>query len=55
MDRGKCISGVCDCNKGYTGEGCVDTSCPNECEGHGKCRDFTCFCDLGWSGLDCSI
>jgi hypothetical protein len=37
--RGKCdtTTGQCACFPGYEGEGCVRTTCPNNCGSHGQC------------------
>ena len=35
---GECVSGVCACDKGWSGEGCERDSCPNHCSGHGICN-----------------
>ncbi|CAK9025940.1 Phenylacetaldehyde reductase (2-phenylethanol synthase), partial [Durusdinium trenchii] len=39
-NRGTCDrnTGVCQCFPGYEGKGCVRSSCPNQCSGHGKCK-----------------
>jgi len=34
-DRG---TGICQCNPGFTGQGCSRTACPNDCSGKGECK-----------------
>lgn len=71
-NKGTCNrqSGVCECFEGYTGEGCSQTACPNNCSGHGECKTIKdldpsyklwdddktqkCVCDSKYSGPDCS-
>jgi hypothetical protein len=38
------MGGVCECSKGYVGEYCQDTTCPNDCNGRGK-NTFIDFCN----------
>lgn len=72
-NKGICdrTTGLCNCFPGYEGEGCVRTSCPNDCSGRGKCRLIAdsqptysawdrekgsyCVCDAGYTGPDCSL
>ncbi|KAK3148234.1 hypothetical protein QOZ80_3BG0292440 [Eleusine coracana subsp. coracana] len=49
----------CDCKyDGLWGRFCetrVESSCINQCSGHGYCRGGFCQCDTGYFGIDCSI
>lgn len=49
----------CDCKyDGLWGRFCevpVESTCINQCAGHGHCRGGFCQCDNGWFGVDCSI
>lgn len=49
----------CDCKyDGLWGRFCeipVESTCINQCAGHGYCRGGFCQCDNGWFGVDCSI
>ncbi|GMH18719.1 hypothetical protein Nepgr_020560 [Nepenthes gracilis] len=49
----------CDCKyDGLMGQFCetsVQSSCINQCSGHGHCRGGFCECNGGWYGVDCSI
>merc|ERR1711871_207542 len=56
-DPSRCILS-CQCDRGWSGEGCYDRECPNGCnapEG-GKCMGGplgTCSCNPGFQGLGC--
>jgi len=64
--RGTCIHGKCQCEKGFWGPGCERKRCPSgfihnrpqihrDCSGHGLCNeiDGTCTCANGWDGVAC--
>ena len=56
-DGGYChpASGVCFCNRGWTGSDCShEQPCSvQNCSGHGTCVRGNCQCDLGWRGEAC--
>ena len=60
MGRGSCAldaagMATCRCEKGYEGESCERTTCPNDCHHHGTCGvDGVCTCDDTHAGTDCS-
>jgi hypothetical protein len=33
-------SGLCECEPGFSGEGCKRAACPNQCSGHGICQSL---------------
>ncbi|KAF6158610.1 hypothetical protein GIB67_040124 [Kingdonia uniflora] len=49
----------CDCKyDGLSGRFCevpVQSTCVNQCSGHGYCRGGSCRCERGWYGTDCSV
>uniref|UniRef100_F6TM76 Tenascin-R n=1 Tax=Ciona intestinalis TaxID=7719 RepID=F6TM76_CIOIN len=54
--NGKCISGLCQCDRGYQGDDCSESICVNACSGHGACNKHgRCQCWGQWSGEDCSL
>merc|ERR1711871_140583 len=56
--HGKCDfdTGICSCDKGFNGAGCISKACDNDCSGHGFCNMTTgyCYCDAGFTGSDCN-
>ncbi|KAL2649366.1 hypothetical protein R1flu_017494 [Riccia fluitans] len=53
--NGECVSGLCKCFIGYSGDDCSNRDCPNGCGGHGLCTAAgVCECDPGLTGVDCS-
>ncbi|KAH1258127.1 putative glucuronosyltransferase [Glycine max] len=52
------FKGVCECQYdglgGWFCEVSVQSTCINQCSGHGHCRGGFCQCDNGWYGVDCS-
>ena len=38
-NKGTCnrVTGVCSCVRGFAGDACQRSECPNDCSGHGKC------------------
>eukprot|EP00300_Choanocystis_sp_HF-7_P030505 c39355_g1_i1.p1 GENE.c39355_g1_i1~~c39355_g1_i1.p1 ORF type:complete len:1267 (+),score=297.66 c39355_g1_i1:37-3837(+) len=48
--------GVCNCAPGFVGSDCSqpDTSCINQCSGHGQCLLGQCRCSAGYTAADCS-
>lgn len=53
--HGSCISGVCQCEEGWTGPECEQRDCHPRCIDHGVCRDGKCDCHQGWTGEHCTI
>jgi hypothetical protein len=52
--RGKCVDGVCECNQGFSGEGCmVSQPCDKNCSDNGECVGGSCECFPGWMGPAC--
>ena len=47
--------GVCYCDYLWTGEGCAERQCPNNCSGRGACANNVCQFDEGWESIDCHI
>lgn len=58
--HGMCGSdGVCECENGWSGDGCAQESCcpgtPAKCSGRGVClANGTCQCSAGFGGPDCA-
>ena len=54
MGRGNCSEeGVCECEKGWSGEQCQLPVCPNDCftsTGQGDCVDGVCLCVPEYTG-----
>lgn len=53
--HGSCISGVCQCEEGWTGPECEQRDCHPRCIDHGVCREGKCDCHQGWTGEHCTI
>ncbi len=58
--RGKCVSGLCKCNDGFTGDNCATPTTPcssaSSCSNHGSCgTNGLCICQSGWTGDNCSL
>jgi len=54
--HGNCVSGICECNDGWSGEYCGTDLCDNiDCGGHGNCVSGICECNDGWSGQFCQV
>ncbi|XP_055955305.1 attractin-like protein 1 [Patella vulgata] len=54
-DHGICDNNICNCNEGFTGQGCETTVCPNNCSSNGDCIGAVCKCKPQYKGDDCSI
>ncbi|XP_070211800.1 attractin-like protein 1 isoform X1 [Littorina saxatilis] len=56
-EHGACVKGECQCEPGWSGEGCeVDLNlCQNNCSDSGRCSNGVCVCDPGSKGEDCSL
>nr|CDJ95832.1 EGF and NHL repeat and YD repeat domain containing protein [Haemonchus contortus] len=54
--HGRCgDEGVCQCEKGWTGEGCELRACSHPtCSDHGVCMNGQCYCADGWRGKECA-
>ncbi|KAJ0066515.1 hypothetical protein NL108_014277, partial [Boleophthalmus pectinirostris] len=53
--RGRCVSGQCECDRGWSGESCDRAECKRE--GCGPRHVYSrsgCVCDAGWTGHNCS-
>lgn len=53
--HGSCITGVCQCEEGWTGPECEQRDCHPRCIDHGVCREGKCDCHQGWTGEHCTI
>lgn len=53
--HGSCISGMCQCEEGWTGAECEQRDCHPRCIDHGICREGKCDCHQGWTGEHCTI
>ena len=53
--HGRCNSGNCTCQRGFSGEACDKKKCPADCSGHGNCDDVTgtCECNVGYAEASC--
>ena len=58
-DNGECLSSThtCQCDPGFTGEGCELATCPNMCNENGICDPIPneCRCEEHYFGHDCGI
>ncbi|XP_069491060.1 tenascin-X isoform X3 [Ambystoma mexicanum] len=52
FDFSKCH---CVCEKGWSGPTCAESSCPDNCSGHGRCVDGECICRKGFTGESCEL
>jgi hypothetical protein len=56
--NGVCVDdGSCTCDRGYMGEACHISKCPNNCSHpNGTCNHekHQCICEKGFAGSDCS-
>jgi hypothetical protein len=53
--HGRCDSGKCRCDPGWTGPRCEQLPCDPRCQEHGQCRNGTCVCSQGWNGRHCTL
>ncbi|GMS89781.1 hypothetical protein PENTCL1PPCAC_11956 [Pristionchus entomophagus] len=44
--------GLCECERGWTGEDCDQATCSPSCI-NGECREGKCECIAGWKGVAC--
>ena len=57
--NGICDDGTCICT-GYTGDGCMELVCPNNCNDQGNCTEVSpgnvqCVCNDGFMDIDCGL
>lgn len=45
----------CQCRQGFTGLGCFQQFCFNNCSGHGVCLNNQCLCRPPYSGAGCEL
>ena len=53
--HGTCVLSTCECNPGYSGPDCSESSCPVLCSNNGEYEEGGCRCYPGWKGAECSI
>lgn len=53
--HGHCVSDVCQCDTGWSGEYCNLKQCDPRCNEHGQCKNGTCLCVTGWNGKHCTL
>ena len=57
-EHASCISGMCECDDGYSGAMCntlVDQCKTIDCGAHGRCVNGNCDCADGYTGSTCTI
>lgn len=52
---GRCESGKCHCDEGWSGAKCDVKTCDPRCHEHGQCKNGTCICIQGWNGRHCTL